>query len=112
VKHRWVSATTVFFCATVEEFYTGEMRLGIINGPNEGLLIAVVCNLITAAIGPGFWNTASPVFGLNWNILLLILSWTCGIFTKIDNWARIAHTIYCRRRTKTSQTRLEVLLFC
>ena len=24
----WVSATSVFFCATVEEFYTGEMRLG------------------------------------------------------------------------------------
>lgn len=101
----WVSATSVFFSATVEEFYTGEMRLGLINGPNEGLLIAVVANLVTAVIGPSFWRAPSP-FGPPWNLMLLLLTWTCGTVTKIDNWVRICYAIYQRRQAKGRRWRL------
>ena len=31
----WNAAVLVFYSATVEEYYTGELRLAIINGPNE-----------------------------------------------------------------------------
>jgi ethanolaminephosphotransferase len=102
----WVFATGVFFTATVEEFYTGEMRLGIINGPNEGLLIAVITNLITAAFGPRFWTSSSPFFGVSWNVALLLLTILCGTVTMIENWARIFYTIYCRRKSKHSRGRL------
>ena len=95
----WMSATAVFLSATIEEFYTGEMRLGVINGPNEGLMIAVVSNLVTVVIGPHFWNASSPFLGMPWNKALLALTILCGFVTKIDNWCRIFGAIWSKRRT-------------
>lgn len=49
----------MFFISTWEEYYTGELIMPIINGPNEGLLGAVVVSLVAYAYGPSYWQTES-----------------------------------------------------
>jgi len=46
----------LFFVGTWEEFYTGELVMPILNGPNEGLLGAVAMSLVSAAYGTGYWH--------------------------------------------------------
>ncbi|KAJ3372191.1 hypothetical protein HDU91_004126 [Kappamyces sp. JEL0680] len=48
-------ASTAFFFATWETYYTGTMYLGEINGPTEGLLIAISSLLVSGIYGPHFW---------------------------------------------------------
>ncbi|KAF8606371.1 ethanolaminephosphotransferase [Ceratobasidium sp. AG-I] len=42
--------------STWEEYYTGTLYLGYINGPTEGILIAVGVHLISALFGPSVWH--------------------------------------------------------
>lgn len=50
-----MTTVIVFFMNTWEEYYRGALILPIINGPNEGLLIAIVAYLFTAVMGPAWW---------------------------------------------------------
>ncbi|CAE6449887.1 unnamed protein product [Rhizoctonia solani] len=43
--------------STWEEYYTGTLYLGYINGPTEGILIAIGVHLISACFGPRVWHT-------------------------------------------------------
>jgi ethanolaminephosphotransferase len=52
----FLSAQSVFFCATWEEYYSGLLSLPIINGPTEGILVGVFLKLLTAFMGPAFWK--------------------------------------------------------
>lgn len=66
----WVFSTlmgpyAMFYISTWEEYYTGELIMPIINGPNEGLLGAVVVSLIAYTYGPSYWQTDSL-----WNMCL------------------------------------------
>ena len=51
----WTSGQVVFTCATWEEYYTGSLELPLINGPTEGILIAICLKIFTAIQGPDFW---------------------------------------------------------
>ena len=46
----------MFYVATWEEYYTGELILPIINGPNEGLLGGALLSL-TTCFYPDFWQS-------------------------------------------------------
>eukprot|EP01133_Synstelium_polycarpum_P007237 gene7237-8413_t len=50
-------ATTLFpfWMATWEEYHTGTLHLGKINGPDEGIIIVATSYLVTAYFGGGFW---------------------------------------------------------
>lgn len=48
----------MFYIATWEEYYTGELTLPIINGPNEGLLGGALLSLTTCFF-PDFWQSTS-----------------------------------------------------
>ncbi|KAI8906250.1 CDP-alcohol phosphatidyltransferase-domain-containing protein [Gorgonomyces haynaldii] len=55
-------ATTAFFFSTWETFYTQQLYLGYINGPTEGLLIAIVSMIVSGVYGPQFWKTRLDEF--------------------------------------------------
>lgn len=50
-------ASTAFFFATWETFYTGTLYLGTINGPTEGLIITITSLFISGIYGPQVWNS-------------------------------------------------------
>lgn len=55
-----MSGVIVFFCNTWEEYYRGELILPVLNGPNEGILIAVAIYIYTSFQTPLWWlNTFS-----------------------------------------------------
>eukprot|EP00842_Homolaphlyctis_polyrhiza_P002278 jgi/Hompol1/3050/HPOL_006314-RA len=51
----FATVSTAFFFSTWETYYTGTLYLGVVNGPTEGLLIAVGSLMISAFYGPKFW---------------------------------------------------------
>lgn len=51
-----------FYAATWEEYYTGELSLPVINGPNEGIVITCLIHIFTGIVGPDFWLTESSWF--------------------------------------------------
>ncbi|GAA5842832.1 hypothetical protein JCM3766R1_007178 [Sporobolomyces carnicolor] len=66
--------------STWEEYHTGTLYLGYINGPVEGVLIAVAILVVSAVKGPGFWaQTVSETFGhlplvpSSWQLLDLVM---------------------------------------
>jgi hypothetical protein len=44
-------ATTAFFFSTWETYYTGTLYLGYINGPTEGLLVAIASMIVAGVYG-------------------------------------------------------------
>ncbi|KAI9105429.1 CDP-alcohol phosphatidyltransferase-domain-containing protein [Phlyctochytrium arcticum] len=60
----YAAASATFFCSTWENYHTGSLYLGYINGPTEGLIIACSLLIISGIFGPGFWaqkiETAIP----------------------------------------------------
>ncbi|CEQ43054.1 SPOSA6832_04957, partial [Sporobolomyces salmonicolor] len=61
------------YVSTWEEYHTGTLYLGYVNGPVEGVLIAVGILLVSAFKGPGWW--ALPVSEALGNIPLVPESW-------------------------------------
>lgn len=49
----------LFYVSTWEEYYTGQLIMPIMNGPNEGLLGAVLMSLVSYWCGPSYWHTDS-----------------------------------------------------
>ena len=65
-----ILSTLIFYLATLEQYYSHEMNLPIINGPNEGLYGAIAGFLITSVLGPEFWlNT--HIFGYSLKFYLV-----------------------------------------
>ena len=50
----------LFYNTTWEHYYTGEMILPIVNGPNEGLLGGAMLSFISGLYGPSFWQQSIP----------------------------------------------------
>ncbi|KAI9149682.1 hypothetical protein H9P43_009859 [Blastocladiella emersonii ATCC 22665] len=48
--------TVAFYFSTWEEYHTGTLYLGYVNGPTEGLIIACVMSMISGVMGPAFWH--------------------------------------------------------
>lgn len=61
----------MFYVATWEEYYTGELILPLINGPNEGLFGGALLSL-TACFYPNFWQSTSCSDALGLNELFAI----------------------------------------
>ena len=54
----------MFFTATLEEYHTHTLALGIINGPTEGVFLMIFLAFYTAANGTGMWVAdANDVLG-------------------------------------------------
>lgn len=49
-------ALAAFYVTTWEEYYTGTLFLGYINGPVEGILILITVYIFTGFNGPQWWN--------------------------------------------------------
>lgn len=58
----WTLAMITFYCATWEEFHTGDMVLPLVNGPNEGLFLTFSTYMISMVLGPDAWHTQVPSF--------------------------------------------------
>lgn len=100
--HSWYSAflllltTLPFFLSTWEEYHTGVLYLGYVNGPTEGLIIACVVMLMSGFLGPEFWReSVVNVFGTNFGIFpkdwILLDLMVCGmtlllVFGHIPPW--------------------------
>ncbi|GAA5863273.1 hypothetical protein JCM8547_002885 [Rhodosporidiobolus lusitaniae] len=52
------------YLSTWEEYHTGTLFLGYINGPVEGILLAVAILSVSALKGPGWWANAISETGL------------------------------------------------
>jgi ethanolaminephosphotransferase len=46
----------MFFVATWEQYYTGQLMMPVINGPNEGLMGGVLLSLVSFWWGPRYWQ--------------------------------------------------------
>jgi ethanolaminephosphotransferase len=49
-------AIVAFYFSTWEEYYTGILYLGYINGPTEGLIIACATMILSGIYGPAIWS--------------------------------------------------------
>jgi len=93
----------VFVFATWEEYYTGKLTLGVVNGPTDGVLLASVFCLMSAYY-PGLWAmrirdvfpNASLIQQYPWlgeeqmHLIIIVVAW-CGVIpTLIWNGKAIA----------------------
>jgi ethanolaminephosphotransferase len=58
----WQWVTVPFFFTTLEELYTGELVLPIVNGPTEGIICLCLSKLFTAYVGASFWLEPNILF--------------------------------------------------
>ncbi len=56
--------STMFYCATWEEFHCGEMTLPIINGPTDGLIINAMQFWSVIFLGQEFWDSDVALPGM------------------------------------------------
>ncbi|KAI7850087.1 hypothetical protein BDC45DRAFT_518963 [Circinella umbellata] len=108
-----------FYLSTAEEYYTGVLYLGIVNGPTEGILVTCL-----AFIWSGFYGASS------WHIPLSDVSWTSGIakylpegmdFSKLFVWGMVffflvthlpfcMHSIYTATSSESVKRRLTIFV--
>ena len=55
--------TMPFYFATIEQYYTGELNLPIINGVDDGSLGYIAVGFISAVYGCSWWKTQYSFFG-------------------------------------------------
>ncbi|KAK9768775.1 hypothetical protein K7432_000295 [Basidiobolus ranarum] len=54
--------TIPFYLSTWEEYHTGVLYLGVINGPTEGLIVSCLTMILTGIYGPQMWRT--PIYDI------------------------------------------------
>ncbi|BGP13482.1 hypothetical protein JCM10213_001755 [Rhodosporidiobolus nylandii] len=106
------------YVSTWEEYHTGTLYLGYINGPVEGILLGVLVLVLSAINGPGWWaNPISetvmrsiPPFALfpgSWQVLdsvmLLLLGAFLTLHLPLCLWNVYQHLSLPRRRPLTSR---------
>ncbi|KAI0095189.1 Choline/ethanolaminephosphotransferase [Irpex rosettiformis] len=52
-----ILALANFYLTTWEEYHTGQLYLGVLSGPVEGIILIVVLFIVTGIKGPAFWDT-------------------------------------------------------
>ncbi|KAI0803223.1 Choline/ethanolaminephosphotransferase [Irpex lacteus] len=52
-----ILALANFYLTTWEEYHTGQLYLGVLSGPVEGIILIVVIFAVTGIYGPAFWDT-------------------------------------------------------
>ncbi|KAI9222793.1 CDP-alcohol phosphatidyltransferase-domain-containing protein [Blastocladiella britannica] len=118
--HTWYTGaivfmtTIAFYFSTWEEYHTGTLYLGYLNGPTEGLIIACIMSIISGIKGPQVWHQLATdalpawmtVFPASWSLIdysltgMLILLFTLNVPFSI-------HAVYrvCRGPTPKSSFR-------
>ncbi|KDO22507.1 hypothetical protein SPRG_11691 [Saprolegnia parasitica CBS 223.65] len=92
----WVNM--VFIAATWEEYYTGSLDLPILNGPTEGVLIAIGIKLFTAIMGPSFWLQESTILpGVLHNTIFLGVMIASSTFTVLANLINVIKTVHAQK---------------
>lgn len=94
-----------FYLPTWEEYHTGVLYLGFINGPTEGLLAVITTILISAAFGPEIWfkSVAVPAFfGVSSvKVVDFVIAAFMGLFT-FYYVPSCVWTVYCECKKKGS----------
>ncbi|KAI9303730.1 CDP-alcohol phosphatidyltransferase-domain-containing protein [Cunninghamella echinulata] len=63
----FITTTVGFYLSTIEEYYTGVLYLGYINGPCEGIIVTCLAYLWSGWFGVSSWHIPfSEVDGLKW----------------------------------------------
>jgi len=99
----WAMTTIPFYFGTWEEFFTGELILPIINGPNEGILFGVATYWLTAIVGTSFW-TQEIIPGFQNNTIYLICGLALAALTLSSNVINVLSFVRKNQsETKSSQ---------
>ncbi|KAI9504024.1 hypothetical protein GGI25_000900 [Coemansia spiralis] len=77
--------TATFFFSTWEEYHTGVLYLGYVNGPTEILTIAVLACFVSGIWGPAIWHVPASqglpligsLFPASWELMDSMLAITC-----------------------------------
>lgn len=111
-------ATVAFYCSTWEEYHTGTLYLGYINGPTEGLIIGCGMAVISGIKGPQFWHqpaanvlpSALLVFPADWAMVNYVLVGMSSLlaFAVLPISVNAVHTV-CRT-PKLRKTRFRTAL--
>jgi len=95
----WAVSAVGFFAATLEEYYTGELHLPLINGPNEGLFVTAAAHIATAFLPPGWWATPQgALLGFSPNKVWLYAMTVSGLLTVVYNLVAIGKCTLMRRQ--------------
>eukprot|EP00243_Klebsormidium_subtile_P003053 TRINITY_DN16193_c0_g1_i1.p1 TRINITY_DN16193_c0_g1~~TRINITY_DN16193_c0_g1_i1.p1 ORF type:complete len:395 (+),score=78.98 TRINITY_DN16193_c0_g1_i1:329-1513(+) len=74
----WATGVVPFYFATWEQYHTGCLLLGFMNGPTEGLMIIYFVHWITAIFGPERWLLDfRQVLGLPSDLLIDLVPELC-----------------------------------
>ncbi|RHY38002.1 hypothetical protein DYB38_007184 [Aphanomyces astaci] len=73
-----LAPSCVFLFATWEEYYTGSLDLGLVNGPNEGLAIMYVIYAITGVLGPAIWTQPCVLYPALPNNAVFVIATALG----------------------------------
>ncbi|KZT42602.1 Choline/ethanolaminephosphotransferase [Sistotremastrum suecicum HHB10207 ss-3] len=126
----WVVASLIaslaaFYLTTWEEYYTGQLFLGVISGPVEGILLITSIFVVSGIYGPSIWDTpilrvlhlenvgflSNSVLNLGINEVFLVL---CGFglaFNVVTSCANVTRSIKQKRTTATRPPLLNLLPF-
>lgn len=87
----WSASACPFFFATWEEFYTGSLFLGILNGPTDGVLILCASQIFSALVDDyeHFWSS-ELAFGVSHKTAMIAFYAVCVIFTVAANFVAVA----------------------
>ncbi|RUP47626.1 hypothetical protein BC936DRAFT_145516 [Jimgerdemannia flammicorona] len=91
--HSWYSAflllltTMPFYLSTWEEYHTGVLYLGYVNGPTEGLIFACTSMALSGVYGPAMWFTNLRV--ILGSLSFLVPTWIPANFTLADSLCAI-----------------------
>ncbi|KAL6070638.1 Choline phosphotransferase 1 [Balamuthia mandrillaris] len=81
-----LSSSATFWFSTWEQYHTGTLYLGVINGPTEGLKLMMLAYFWTAFVGPSFW-TSSYKDVLSLRHSALVATWPDTEMRDLTSWA-------------------------
>ena len=58
-----VVSTMPFYFAVIEQYYTGELVLQVVNGVDDGSIVYIMVCFATAYYGAGIWEKQYSIFG-------------------------------------------------
>lgn len=98
-----------FFLPTWEEYHTGVLYLGIINGPCEGIVACCLSYLLTGIFGPQIWTTT--IYHSNWNVAdLTLLTYAIGFLLYIAPSSIVNVYDSCKKKEQSFDSAIRTLI--
>ncbi|KAI8336590.1 CDP-alcohol phosphatidyltransferase-domain-containing protein [Chlamydoabsidia padenii] len=105
----FITTMAGFYLSTAEEYYTGVLYLGVVNGPTEGIILTCMAFLWTWIYGVSSWHVPwDTVPSLSWISNLLppgttgaqLFVWGTLIFFVMTHCTVVFHSMYqaCRQK--------------